>query len=119
MATAGHDQGFENGAYARPQGQVGVTDDTSANMNRPLMAADFCRGNTVSEFSLADRGEGRIARRAVAHPCALHIDGGADVVPGAHIRDQIVEQVARRRAVVKMVVGIDDRQIGFESRFDT
>ena len=61
---------------------------------------------------LADRvGEVLGPVRAV-HRVALEKHGGHDVVAGAGIRQQLLQQIAVARPVPQMVMRIDDRQLG-------
>ncbi len=69
------------------------------------------RGRSGNVFGLADGPPGGQTRRVVSGQ-RLHVDGRLDVVPGAvHIRQVIVEQVDPARAIVEVMVSIDDRQV--------
>jgi hypothetical protein len=96
----------------RPRGvaeqEIGMADDTGADRGRTVAAAGAHRRGAVGEFHLADRPHRFSPARAVHRAC-LDIDGRHDVVAGADVGGQIVDQVALAAAVPEMMMGIDDR----------
>ena len=76
----------------------------------------------------------RLRSVGAVHRAAFHVDRAADVVAALQVRQQLVEQIARRvaddvheavigrrqvaqdrrRPVPQMMMRIDDRQVGFE-----
>ncbi len=92
--------------------QICIADDTGTNLGlttsfeRPLC-------NRACKFRLSNRCEMERAILAIVGS-ALHIDGGDDAVAVPQIRLHVVEQIALSLVFPKMVMGIDDRQLGPE-----
>ena len=97
------------------QRQVGMADDAGAGARRAVDAAGAHRRDAVDELGLADRLHLDRPVGAV-HRAALDEDRGRDVVAGAGVGQQLVQQVAMVGVIPQMMVRIDDRQVRLEDR---
>ena len=120
--TRGHVR-LEHRRHGGAEPQVRESDDTRRNARRPVHAARAHRGDTVDEFRFADRPHGLRTIQPI-HRATFGEHGRHDVVPGVHVREQLVQQVAipvgRRRGstVPEMVVRVANRKIGSKRLLD-
>ena len=101
--------------HAIAEREVGEADDAGRDARSAVAAAVAHRGDAGHELRLAHRPHLRRAAGAV-HRVALEEHGGDDVVAGAEVGEQLVEQVAMVGPLPQVMVGVDDRQLGLEDR---
>jgi hypothetical protein len=94
------------------QPQIGEADDAGANPGLNAASIALLR-DRPDELAFADRAHFLGTAGAIART-ALDEHGRDDVVPRAHIGQELVEQIAAARVIPEMMVRVDDRQIGLE-----
>ena len=114
-AAAGADQRLEHGLDPIAQREIGEADDARGDARRAVLAALAHRRDARDELGLAHRPHLDRAARAV-HRVALQEHGRDDVVAGAEIGEQLVQQVAVVGPLPQMMMRVDDRQLGLEDR---
>ena len=114
--AAGADMGRKHRLDAAAKRQIGVADNTGADLGLAVDAAGAHGGDAVDELGLADRAH-LFGAGGANHRAGLHKHRRDDVVTAVGIGQQLVEQIAPAGAVPEMMVRIDDRQLGLEDRF--
>ena len=114
-SAAGAQVRLQHGLDAIAQREIGEADDAGGDLRRAVLAAVAHRRHAGDELRLAHRPHLDGAVRAI-HRVALEEHGGHDVVPGAEIGQQLVQQIAVIRPDPQVMVRVDDRQLGLEDR---
>ena len=113
--AAGPDVRLQHRLDAVAQGEIGEAHDAGGDARRPVEAALAHRRHAGHELGLAHRPHLLGPARAV-HRVAFDEHRGDDVVAGADVGEELVQQVAVVRAVPQVMMGVDDRQVGLEDR---
>jgi hypothetical protein len=101
----------------RAERQIGIADDTGADLCLPVGPARSHRRDASGELDFADRAQLGGACCAV-HRQPFEVHSRVDVVPAPQIREQFRQQVAAGlRAIDQVMMRVDDRQIGFDDFF--
>ena len=95
------------------EAQVSEADDAGADPHIAVDTARAHRRDAVGELRLADRLH-RFRPVGAVHGAGLHEDGGADVVAGADIGEDFVQQITPARPVPEVMMRIDDALRGIE-----
>ena len=104
---------LEHALGARSEAQIDIADDSGDATCRPVIARGTHRRNPADELGLAKRFEFLRSIGSV-HRAGLLVQRRPDVVAAPNIGEKVGEQVGVARAVVQMMMRIDDWQTGFE-----
>src|SRR5439155_1163647 len=96
-AAACRDLRVEHRPHGRTHAKTGRADDSGRDARLAVEPGRAHRRDAVHELGLADRPQG-VGAVGLEHRSALDEDRGDDVVPGADVLEDLVEQIARRHA---------------------
>jgi hypothetical protein len=114
-AVTGGDMSLQHRAGAGAEHHVDIGHDGGAGAGRAVKAAGARRRHAIGELRLAHRPHlGRTV--GAIHRAAVDIDRRGDVVAGAGVFQQLVQQVTMVGVVPQMMVGIDDGQVRLDDR---
>src|SRR5499427_9206690 len=112
-AVGDGDVSLEDALGTRTEAQIDIADDSGDATCRPVIARGTHRCNPAGELGLAKRFQ-FLRPIASVHRAGLLVQRRPDVMAAPNISEKVREQVGVARAVVQMMMGIDDRQAGFE-----
>ncbi len=116
-AAAGRNHRIQDLLDRRAEHQVGIADDTRADLRLAVGPARRHRPDAVGEFDFANRAQFGGSCCAV-HRKPFEVHGRGDVVSGAEIGEQFRQQIAAGlRPVDQVMVRIDDREVGLDDLF--
>jgi len=116
-AAAGRNHRLQHLLDRRAERQIGIADDTGADLRLPVGPARSHRPDAVGEFDFAHRAQLGGACCAV-HRQPFEVHSRGNVVPAPQIREQFRQQVAAGlRAVDQVMMRVDNRQIGLDDFF--
>jgi hypothetical protein len=98
---------------ATAQPQIGVADNTGGDLGLAAVSTGTYRRHPVHEFDFADRTH-LDRTRVPVHRVRLHKYGRNDIVAGVRVSQEIVQHVAPSGPDPEVVMGVYDRQFGFE-----
>ena len=110
-ATARLDVRIQDHRHLVAERKVRGTDDAGAGARLEFSSLRLPR-DARHELCFAHRPQ-RFRTRGAITVAALHEHGRDDVMAGARIRKQLVQEIAAA-AVPQVVMGVDDRKAGFE-----
>ena len=113
--SAGTDMGRKHRLDTASERQIRVADNAGAHLGLAVDAAGAHGGDAVDELGLA-YGAQLFGAGCSNHGPGLHEHRRDDVVTGAGICQQLIEQIAPAGPVPQVVVRINDRQLGLEDR---
>jgi hypothetical protein len=113
--AAGPDVRLQHWSHAVAEREVGEAHDARGDARRPVGAARAHRRHAGDELGLA-HGPHLLGSRRAIHRMALHEDGGDDVVAGADVVEELVQEVAVVGPLPQVVMRVDDGQVGLEDR---
>ena len=104
-----------------PEFQIGMADDGGGRAAGAVDPTGTRRRQPLDEFHLPDGPHGHRTVRAV-HRARLKEYRRPDVVPAGDVGMQLVKEIplvgqTLQPSVPKMVMGVADRELGFERRF--
>ncbi len=113
-AVACGDLGVEPSPARSPRRRSTWADDAGAGAQLAIETGRAHRRHAIGEFGLADAAQ--LGRTILAvHRMAVDEHRAHDPMAGPRVGQQIVEEIVVAGALPKMVVRIDDRQVGFEA----
>ena len=113
--AAGPDMRLQHRLHAVAEREVGEAHDARGDARRPVGAARAHRRHAGDELGLA-HGPHLLGARGAIHRMALDEDGGDDVVPGADVVEELVQEIAVVGPLPQVVMRVDDGQVGLEDR---
>ena len=120
-STASDEVCIQHRGHGIPEHQVRGAHDPVGDTRWAIDAGSAHRGDAVDELDLADRAHGFRPVR-FEHGSALDEHGRHDVMAALHIRQDLLQQIARSDAcgteVPQVMVRVTNWQVGFEGFLD-